>query len=143
MTEPEEHEIVDQPAVAGDPLAALEAQAAYLEAAAAPGALPGAAPAMSAADELLSTLQMVRMMAAPVCTWWPEFGTVWSDQAIAQIAASGGAIMDKHGWTMGETMSTYGPYIALIGATLPPAAATYLAIQQHRADLAAEARDRA
>lgn len=139
---PPETEILDQPATAGDPLAALEAQAAALESAAAPAALPGAAPAMSTADELLSTLQMVRMMAAPVCAWWPEFGTVWSDAQIGQIAASGGQIMDRNGWTMGETMSTYGPYIALIGATLPPAAATYVAIQQHRAELAAEARKR-
>lgn len=136
------HDIPDQPAPAGDPLAALEAQAAALEAAAAPAALPGAAPAMSTADELLAALQLVRMMAAPMVTWWPDFGTVWSDQQIGQIAASGGAIMEKHGWTMGDAMSTYGPYIALMGATVPPAAATYAAIQQHRAELAAQARKR-
>jgi hypothetical protein len=40
--------------------------------------------------------------------------------------------MDKHGWTMGEMLTAYGPYIALIGATLPPSLVTYQAIKARK-----------
>ncbi len=137
-----ETEIIDQPAPAGDPLAALEAQAAALESAAAPAALPGAAPAMSTADELIAFMQMGRMIAAPAVTWWPQFAAVWSDHQLRQIADSAAAIMEQHGWNMGEVASKYGPYIAMLCAIIPPCVATYFAFKQRQMELAAEERKR-
>jgi hypothetical protein len=87
-----------------------------------------------AAGELLGALQMVRTMASPLMAWWPEFGQVWNDDALGAIAASGAEIMHRHGWTLGEAWGQFGPYIALIGAALPPSLVTWQAVQQRRAD---------
>jgi len=118
-----------------DELAHLELQAASLEAGGAPGAAPGAAPPGGApdttADELRQALVMVRMIVAPGFAWWEGFETTWSDSQLTNIAGAGAAVMQRHGVTMGELLSTWGPYIALVGATLPPAVATYTAIK-HR-----------
>ncbi|RZS56716.1 hypothetical protein [Sphaerotilus mobilis] len=123
-------------------LDALEAQAVALDAAASPPApgAPGQAepvPALDTAAELLGVLELLRMMAGPAMTWWPDFGQVWSDAQIRQIAQAGGAVIDRHGWAVGGLMSTWGPYLGLAAATLPPAAATYAAMRQHRAEQAA------
>ncbi|MDN3923339.1 hypothetical protein, partial [Roseateles violae] len=53
---------------------------------------------------------------------------------------AGAAVMHKHGWTMGELMSSWGPYIALVGAVVPPSLVTYQAIKQRQADEQAAAR---
>lgn len=85
--------------------------------------------AADAAAELLGALQMARMMVAPMFAWWPEFGETWGDQTLQGIAQSGGEIMRRHGWTMGDVLGQYGPYIALAGSTLPPAWVTWQAIK--------------
>lgn len=116
--------------------AALEAEAAGVDAQGAPpapGAVAAAVPASNTAAELEGVLQMVRMLAAPACAWWPEFGQVWNDGQLRAIADAGAQVMDKHGWTVGETMSKWGPYVALIGATLPPAAVTWQAVKLKQA----------
>lgn len=116
----------------------MEAQA--LEQSAAPPdvseqqAAQQAAAVASAAEELLGALQMLRMMAAPMMSWWAEFGTVWSDQTLRGIADGGAAVMERHGWTLGQAWGQFGPYIALIGAALPPSLVTWQAIQQRRAE---------
>lgn len=86
----------------------------------------------SAAEELFGALQMVRMMAAPLMDWWPAFGDVWSDAALRGISAGGAAVMQRHGWTLGDAWGQFGPYIALVGAVLPPSLVTWQAIQQRR-----------
>jgi hypothetical protein len=80
-------------------------------------------------QELKAALEMVRMMAGPAFAWWPEFGECWSDKQLTAISAAGADVMQRHGWTMGEALSKYGPYLALAGATLPPSLATYQAIK--------------
>lgn len=114
-------------------LAALQGEAAAVEghAPAAPGAAPQATDADTAA-ELLGALEMARMMVAPMFAWWPEFAATWSDAQLEKIAEGGAAVMQRHGWTLGGLFSEFGPYIALAGATLPPAFVTYQAMQARR-----------
>jgi hypothetical protein len=115
----------------------LEAQALALEAdASAPGGVPGqaAAPAIDNAAEILGALQLARMMVAPMFKWWPEFKATWTDETLEGIATGGGAVMDKHGWTMGGLMNEFGAYIALATATAPPVFITLQAIKANRAE---------
>lgn len=81
------------------------------------------------AAELESALFLARQMVAPMFGWWPEFGRVWGDEAIKGIAVSGGAIMDRHGWSVGEMLGQFGPYIALLAAVGPPSFVTFQAIK--------------
>lgn len=93
-----------------------------------------AAQTQQMAGELLSILELVRMAAAPAfADWWPAYGNqVWNDEQLQAIAHHGAAVMERHGWTLGDSMAKWGPHIALIGATAPPAFATYKAIQWRR-----------
>lgn len=119
----------------------LELQAASLEqGAAAPGQaqaeqLAGDAIASASAD-LLAALTMLRMMVAPGMGWWDQFGQVWGDGTLKGIADAGAAVMHRHGWTTGELLQQWGPYIALVGATLPPSLVTYQAVKLRRVEAA-------
>ena len=88
-------------------------------------------------DEIEQALQMARLMVAPMFRWWPQFADTWNDRALRGIAAGGSAVMVKHGWSMGDLFAEYGPYVALAGATIPPALVTYAAIK-HQKQLAAQ-----
>lgn len=131
----------DAPAPPGDAFAALEAQADLIESGGAPGAqaTPALAPD-NTEEELLAALTMARLMLAPAMGWWGEFGQVWNDATLRGIAEGGAAVMRKHGWTMGGLLSEWGPYLALIGATAPPAFATYQAIKHKKEKAAADER---
>ncbi|MCV2361649.1 hypothetical protein LNV08_22010 [Paucibacter sp. TC2R-5] len=138
---PPDQEIQDkQPADLGADLGGLLLQAEAIEGANAPPdptqqqAAQVAAVVESTAAELQSALELVRMMAAPLMSWWPEFGTVWNDRTLQEISAGGAAVMERHGWTVGDAFSKFGPYIALAGATLPPALVTYQAIKLNSAE---------
>lgn len=120
----------------------LAAEAASIEgAAAAPGAPAGPAPdafgvaVEQTAAELLGAFQMARMMVAPMFGWWPEFGQVWGDSTLQNMANGWAQVMQRHGWTAGGLMGEFGPYIAAAGATLPPSFVTYQAIKARRAEL--------
>lgn len=112
-------------------LDALAAQAADLEGAALP---PGEAPPPppDTAGELRQALDLARALAAPSFAWWPDFERVWSDAALDRIAQAGAAVMELHGWTVGDMLGRWGPYLALVGATAPPALATWAAIRAQR-----------
>lgn len=103
-----------------------------------------AAQVQTVAAELLSILELARMAAAPAfADWWPAYGQkVWTDEQLQAIAHHGAAVMERHGWTLGDAMSKWGPHIALIGATAPPAFATYKAIQWHKQQAAQAAAPR-
>lgn len=129
----------DEPEALGGAAAldALEREANALEgaheqAAATAEAEQQQAQAASTAEELRGALELARMMAAPAFAWWPDFGACWSDRQLHAISESGAAVMLKHGWSMGELLSKWGPYFALAGATIPPALATYGAIQHRK-----------
>lgn len=51
------------------------------------------------------------------------------------IAEGGAAVMERHGWTLDEAWGKFGPYIALLGATLPPSLVTWQAVQNRRQQL--------
>lgn len=88
------------------------------------------------AAELKGVLTMARLMVAPMFAWWVEFKTVWSDDALEGIAQGGGAVMDRHGWSVGEALGQWGPYLALVGAVAPPAFVTYQAIKAREKEAA-------
>lgn len=136
-TTPAELAAVDQ---AGGPagsaaFASLEAQAGALDGAAQAIPVAPAPPPSNNAAELEGALQLARMMCAPMLGWWPDFERVWGDRTLQGISQAGGAVMDKHGWTVSSIMGEYGPYIALVGATAPPAWVTWQAIKAKRAEL--------
>ena len=121
--------------------AALDASAANLEAAAAPAVAP-AAPTTTA-DDLRQTLDLLRVMAKPVFLDWPEYGVeVWNDAHLQAIATHGGAVMDRHGWSMGELWQTWGPYVGLFGALAPPSLATWQHLKLKKQIEEARARQR-
>jgi hypothetical protein len=126
-------EVTTTPAASG--LDVLAARAAELEGQHAPPPPPGTPEPMTPEDtahELRGALEMVRLMASPAFAWWPQFGQVWSDQTLQAMATNGAVIMERHGWTVGQALAEWGPYIGLIGATLPPALATYQAVQTRK-----------
>lgn len=87
-------------------------------------------------EGLRDALGMARMIAAPAFGWWDDFGQCWSDRQLDAISEAGAQVMQRHGVTMGELMSQWGPYIALIGATVPPGLATYTAVKARKAEQA-------
>lgn len=96
------------------------------------------------AKELRGAFGALRVMAKPMFYDWPDFSEVWSDQTLQDMADSGGDIMDRHGWTLREFMSEWGPYIALIAAVGPAGIATYqhLKIRKEKAQNAPQERPR-
>lgn len=80
-------------------------------------------------------LGMARMIAKPALAWWADYEECWSDKQLDAISAAGAAVMLRHGLTVGELFAKYGPYIALLGATVPPGLATYSAIKTRKAEL--------
>lgn len=94
---------------------------------------------VSAEAELLEVLKSARDMGAAVLDWWPQYQATWSDQKLAAIAQAGAQIMARHGLTLGELFTAWGPYLALAVATIPPSLVTYAAIRQHNAEQAAQA----
>ena len=129
-------------AALGPELAALQRQADELEGTGPDAQRQALADSTTAAD-LRQALDLVRTMGRPLFSDWPDYGvSVWNDAQLAAIATSGGAIMDRHGWTMGELFSQWGPYIALLGAALPPGLATWQHLRIRKAIAAQRARDR-
>jgi hypothetical protein len=126
-------------AAKADPLAQLEAHATALETPPPPSdevtkraEAEQASEAASLAQDLTQALVMVRAMARPAFGWWEDFSQVWSDKALEGIGQAGALVMQRHGWTMGDLMTQWGPYIALIGATAPPVMVTAQAIKLRR-----------
>lgn len=128
-------------APAGSVLADLQAQADAVDGPAPGTEQPGATPAVVAdpAAELLGALTMARMLVQPMFDWWPRFPEVWSDSTLTGISQAGAQVMARHGWTMGDLLGQWGPYIALAGATAPPCWVTWKAIQAQQAAQAAAA----
>lgn len=82
--------------------------------------------------DLLGALEMARAMVEPMFDWWEDFGRVWGDTTLQRIANGGALVMQRHGWTLGDVMGQFGPYIALGMATIPPSFVTYKAVQAHK-----------
>lgn len=117
-----------------EPLAALAAEAAALEATPTEAAQVAQqqqlqqqqATTSNNVAELEQTLTIVRAMVFPVLPdhQREQLVKVWTDTVIKQASEAGAAVMALHGWSMGDVMGKYAPYIALAAALAPPALAT-------------------
>lgn len=134
-------DVVAKPATvpAADPIAGLEKEAAALEGAAVQdGQAAADKQERQAVDTLQKDLADALAMAAAVAQpalWWltPEqFAALWGKQVQAAIAVSGAELMRRHGLTMGDVMSKYGPYIGLAGALGPSTLATVAAFKREK-----------
>ncbi len=126
------------PAPEGAGFASILAEANQVESEA-PGATPEAAPGApvpapfdhATVRELLAALQMARALAAgQVEPLMADFAVVWSDSQLRQIAEAGAEVMNIHGWSVGELMGRWGPYIRLAVAVGVPGWVTWQAIKQ-------------
>ncbi len=129
---------VAETAIPAPAFAALEAQAQALEGAAvAPlerqEQEQQAVEVENTCASILGALKMARAAARPRLNWWSEFGEVWSDSTLQEIASAGAEVMALHGLTLGEFMGKWGPYFALAGAVAGPSLVTWDAIQERKA----------
>lgn len=97
----------------------------------------GQAQAAGMVEDLVSVLKMARGMVGTAFVWWEHFAAVWNDDVLRGIAENGAILMQRHGWTMGQLMSKWGPYLGLFGAVAPAAYATWLAIEDRKKQQAA------
>lgn len=84
------------------------------------------------AADLADALKMAATVAQPAL-WWltPEqFESLWGKSVQKAMAESGAEIMRRHGLSMGDVLSKYGPYIGLAGALGPSTLATVAAFKQ-------------
>jgi len=115
----------------GPPVPGTEAAAQY-----------AAASVKQTASEVLQALKLGRMMVAPMFRWWRDFGQVWGDDTLQGIATGGAAVMQRHGWTLGDLFEKWGPYIALATATVPPSIVTYQAVKAYTKHLEQQAKNK-
>lgn len=86
------------------------------------------------AHDLGDALGMAAAVAQPAM-WWltPEqFDQLWGKRVQGAIAESGAEIMRRHGLSMGDVMSKYGPYLGLAGALGPSVLATASAFKRKK-----------
>lgn len=89
------------------------------------------------ASDLADALGMAAVVAQPAM-WWltPEqFEQLWGKKVQAGIADNGAEIMRRHGLSIGDVLSKYGPYIGLAGALGPSALATVAAFKRKKMEL--------
>jgi len=141
-------DVTHRPANAGESMADLARAADMLDAAPEAAAQAGQvaeAQALTANNEseLLVTLQAIRAMAFPMLAMVTDeqrmhaLGQVWNDGVLAQSAAAGAAVMEKHGWSMGSVMGQYGCYVMLVAALAPPVVMTKKILEVPKAKPAA------
>lgn len=58
---------------------------------------------------------------------------IWSDETIGKLATPLLVVSAQAGGHLAEFLEKHGPYLALIGATVLPAIATFKAVRAHRA----------
>lgn len=124
----------DTAAPAADPLDALQAQAHAIEGTADPAAPAALQPTDPGADaaELLAALKLARSLARAPLKWWQDFPHVWGDDTLQAIAAAGAEVMALHGWTAGQLLGKWGPYLSLCMAVGAPSWVTWEAIKDRR-----------
>lgn len=91
------------------------------------------------ADDLADALGMAASVARPAM-WWlddSQFEQLWGRAVRKGIAENGAEIMRRHGLSMGDMLSKYGPYIGLAGALGPSALATVAAYKHKKREMIA------
>lgn len=101
-------------------LAALAADAAALEGAAAPPAIDPASQAQAEARELV---QVLASLALPFVAWkWGEdLAAVYGLREQERIADALGQVAHKRGWSIAGAVGEWGPELALVAALAGPA----------------------
>ena len=141
-----------EPDVAANPgLAAMLAEAEREEQGAIAVRTDAAAKAANAesdsmVEDIFDALCMVREFAAPPIEdagLLPvgKLETIWTDAVLRKIAKPAAQIMQRHGFSLGEILDRWGPYLALIAALATPSMATYNAIRTHVTDAIVKAGD--
>lgn len=115
---------------------AIEAQGLENDQQAAQDAILNQEPETPAIDPAAAWAVLPKMFGGILAMALPEVGPVYSDERCQAWGVAMSAVADKHGWDAQETLSRFGPEIALVVATLPLAIPTVLAIKKARAEAA-------
>lgn len=94
--------------------AAVDADAAADEFGPAPGGAVPAGP--DPVDEARAVFGMVVGMLSPLLPYLPS---IYTDDALARLAAAYVPVAEKYGWSMGGMLDQYGAEIMLAGVALP------------------------
>lgn len=132
----------NKPAALPPELAALQAQAAALEAETAPPAAPGE-PGEGAAlpapvDYLADARGLVNIAAESLAAFYPSTAAVLTDEKRERIAAAAAPVMEKYGFNLAGLFGKWGPEIGLGFALAQVALPLAAAIRADRAAAAAE-----
>lgn len=76
--------------------------------------------------------QIPFMLGKVITMGLPELAGVYNEQACYQWGLGMAAVSDKYGWDAGETLSRFGPEIALVMASVPLVVPTFQAIKARR-----------
>lgn len=118
----------------------LAAEAAVVDAEAAPADLPPAAPAADLpppVDYLAEARALVSFIAAAAVAVFPALEPIYAEEKREQLARVTAPLMEQYGWDMGGLMGKYGNWINFAAVALPMGAQTYKAMQQIAAQQAA------
>lgn len=76
--------------------------------------------------------QIPFMLGKVITMGLPELAGVYNEQACYQWGIGMAAVSEKYGWDAGETLTRFGPEIALVVASVPLVVPTYQAIKARR-----------
>ncbi|WP_426078876.1 hypothetical protein [Janthinobacterium sp. PSPC3-1] len=76
--------------------------------------------------------QIPFMLGKVIVMGLPELAGVYNEQACYQWGVGMAAVSEKYGWDAGETLTRFGPEIALVVASVPLVVPTYQAIKARR-----------
>lgn len=93
-------------------------------------------PVEKMSGEIFALLKLPRNLAQKRFAWWPEFGLVWSDEQLQTIAAAFANLCNEMGWQVDDL--TANPWVIMAAALGVPCFVTWDAVQDRRAQLAAD-----
>jgi hypothetical protein len=120
---------------------ALEASGSEAEAQAVEDAIlnPNPEPVI---DPAQTWAQVPKMFGGLLAMAMPELAQVYTDDKCLAWGVGMAAVSEKYGWDAGETISRFGPEIALVVASLPLVLPTVTAIKTRRAEAAKKPPDK-
>lgn len=93
-------------------------------------------PDENAIDPAIAWAQLPMMLGGILAMAMPELKNVYTEPACMQWGGAMSQVAEKYGWDAQETMSRFGPEIALTIASLPLIIPTVSAIKKKRAEAA-------
>ena len=124
-----------------DDLAALEAEAAAVDAEIAPAAqveqpAEAAPPVADEVAELSALISIVSGLFAPV---FPSLAKIYTPDTVQSLAQAAVPVMRKHGWSTSALLGRYAEELALLAVVAPVGMATWQGI---KADVAAAEKEK-